>query len=504
MKQVVKYSKLVVICVITFACTDLTEDVVGPQVSDDFYSTESGANAALADIYAEIRADYNGNGIAGGDRGWFDLQESCTDEMIIPTRSDGTWADNGIWISMYTHDWDGNQEFMLNTWNWTFRAINKANFAVETLTNLGADQAFISEAKVLRAFFYYMTMDLWGDVPFFTSTTTAVDDAPQTPRADIFDFVVKEIEENIEFLSQDKGGEYYGRINKWAALTLLLKVYMNGKVYTDNAYWTEAIATADEIINNGGFSLQADLYDNIISVDKDGDQQVTPIFGDVLNSNEVIMAIFVSDLAPLNIIGTRSLFAQHTNAILGYEAWNGACVLDDFVNLYNDSDKRKSQWLLGDFPGDVTYTANIASLTNAGLTEGARSGKFFPLGPIGGNGEHNNDFPIFRYSDVLLMKAEAILRNSGGEADARTLVDEVRNRAGLDDFSGTMTLDEILAERGRELCWEGHRRQDLIRFDEFTGTWQFKPASQTFRTLFPIPTDAINRNKTLIQNDGYN
>lgn len=495
---------MILVGAVVISCTDLEEEVIGPRVADDFYATETGANAALADIYAEIRADYNGNGIAGGDRGWFDLQESCTDEMIIPTRSDGAWADNGIWIQMYTHDWDGNQEFMLNTWNWTFRAINKANFAVETLTNVGADEEFIAEARALRAFFYYMTIDLWGDVPFFTSTTTAVDDAPQTPRAEIFDFVVEELEESLEILSEDKGGEYYGRINKWAALTLLLKVYMNGEVYTGNTYWTEAIATADRIIDEGGFMLQPDLYDDLISVNGDGDQIVTPVFGDVLNSDEVIMAIFINDVAPLNIIGTRSLYGPHTNAILGYNAWNGACVLDAFVNSYANDDNRKDQWLLGDFPGDVTYTANIASLTNAGLTEGARSGKYFPLGPIGGNGEHNNDFPIFRYSDVLLMKAEALLRSGGSESDARDLVDEVRNRAGLDDFPGTMTLNEILSERGRELCWEGHRRQDLIRFGRFTETWQFKPASEDFRTLFPIPTDAINKNTSLTQNEGYN
>ena len=186
MKKTAIFSILTMVGALVISCTDLEEEVVGPRVADDFYATEAGANAALADIYAEIRADYNGNGIAGGDRGWFDLQESCTDEMIIPTRRDGAWADNGIWIQMYTHSWDGNQEFMLNTWNWTFRAINKANFAVEALEAVDADQAFIAEARILRAFFYYMTIDLWGDVPFFTSTTTAVDDAQQTPRADIF------------------------------------------------------------------------------------------------------------------------------------------------------------------------------------------------------------------------------------------------------------------------------------------------------------------------------
>ena len=321
-----------------------------------------------------------------------------------------------------------------------------------------------------------------------------------------FNFVVTEITDNVDFLSEDKGGEFYGRVNKWAALTLLLKVYMNGEVYTGTSYWEESIAVADQIINEGGFTLQPDLYDNLIEYDDDSLKMVNPVFGDQLNSDEVIMAIFVSDAAPLNIIGTRSLYGPHTNAILGYNAWNGACVLDAFVNSYDDEDKRRDQWLLGeDFPGGVTYTASISSLTDAGLTEGARSGKYFPLGPIGGNGEHTNDFPIFRYSDVLLMKAEAVLRNNAGdEAIARGLVDEVRNRAGLEDFAGNMTLDEILAERGRELCWEGHRRQDLIRFDRFTGTWQFKPASESFRTLFPIPTDAINRNRSLDQNFGYN
>src|SRR5689334_16431698 len=96
-------------------CTKLKEGIYDRQVADDFYATPAGINAALANIYNEMRGDWNGKGYAGGDRGWYDLNETNTDEMMIPTRSDGAWDDNGIWRQMYLHQWTASQEFMNNT-----------------------------------------------------------------------------------------------------------------------------------------------------------------------------------------------------------------------------------------------------------------------------------------------------------------------------------------------------------------------------------------------------
>lgn len=476
-------------------CTDLDEGIYGQQVADNFYATDAGINAALAGIYNEVRGDWGGKGIAGADRGWFDLNESSTDEMMIPTRSDGAWDDNGIWRAMYTHTWTGAQEFMGNTWNWLYRSVFKSNLAVELLEDANADQARIAEAKILRAYFYYMLMDGWGSVPFYTENNLTIDQIPQRSRAEIFEFVVSEIESNVDLLPTTKGGQFYGRFNRWAGYALLAKIYLNGEVYTGRSYWNEAIAASDKIINEGGFSLDQTLYNNA------GTQAV---FGNRLNDQEVIMAVYVDALsAPRNMIGIRSLHGPHGNALFGFSTWNGATVHQDFYNKYSDEDKRKAQWLVGPQPGGVNYSVNISSLTSAGITEGARNAKFLPVPPFEPGNSSSNDFPVFRYADVLLTKAEALLRSGGSESDARMLVDQVRNRAGLASFSGTMTLTEIYNERGRELAWEGHRRQDMIRFGTFTQARAFKQQSADTYKLFPIPADAIANNPKLTQNPGY-
>ncbi|HCX23981.1 MAG: RagB/SusD family nutrient uptake outer membrane protein [Flammeovirgaceae bacterium] len=485
---------IVMVAAVASGCTDLEEGIYGQQVADEFYASDIGVNAALASVYNEVRGDWNGKGIAGADRGWYDLNETCTDEMMFPTRSDGAWDDNGIWRAMYTHTWTGSQEFIGNTWNWLYRSIYKTNLSVELLEGAGADPAQIAEARVLRAYFYYMLMDGWGSVPFYTGTDVVIEELPQLSRAEIFDFVVNELETNVDLLPETKGGSFYGRFNKWAGYALLAKINLNAEVYTGSPRWSQAITACDAIINNGGFSLVSDLYDNA------GSQA---IFGDEMPNQEVILSVFVdANDAPRNIIGIRTLHGPHGNALFGFSTWNGATVHQDFINRYSDDDKRKAQWLLGSQPGGVNYTLNISSLTSAGIEEGARSAKFLPVPPYSGESA-SNDFPVFRYADVLLTKAEAILRNGGDEAAARALVDEVRNRAGLDNYNGAMTLNEVYNERGRELCWEGHRRQDMIRYGTFTAARSFKGASSDIYKLFPIPSDAIANNDRLVQNPGY-
>jgi hypothetical protein len=117
-------------------------------------------------------------------------------------------------------------------------------------------------------------------------------------------------------------------------------------------------------------------------------------------------------------------------------------------------------------------------------------------------GGASNDFPIYRYADILLMKAECLVRN-GDAASAKTFIDQVRERAGLDALAANPTLDNIYNERGFELTWEGHRRQDMIRFGTFTNAHGLAPAVDDHFKLFPIPTSALNANLNLKQNPGY-
>ena len=117
-------------------------------------------------------------------------------------------------------------------------------------------------------------------------------------------------------------------------------------------------------------------------------------------------------------------------------------------------------------------------------------------------GGASNDFPIYRYADILLMKAECLVRLNKA-SDATPFVNQVRQRAGLDALGASPSLQDVYTERSLELNWEGHRRQDMIRFGTFLLPNEFRGASPEFRKLFPIPTSALNANPGLIQNEGY-
>jgi hypothetical protein len=472
-------------------------------VADQFYSTPEGANAALADIYKEIRGDWGGIGIAGADRGWFDLNETCTDEMMIPTRTDNAWQDNGVWVQMYTHTWTSGQPFMENTWNWLYRAVFKSNLAIELLTKANASPAFIAEAKVLRAYFYYLLMDGWGRVPLVTASDVLPKDVSQATRQQVYDFVVSELTQNVDNLvtptAAQKAGEFYNRFHKWAGKMVLAKVYMNAEVYTGTPRYNEALSVLNDIINNGGYSLVSST--NYFDLGNNG------LFGAVCNTQEVIFGISINATnAPRNIIGIRSLYGPDGQARFGFSTWNGATVHRNFVDKYANDDIRKSQWLVGDQTangGAANYTLDINSLTAAGLQQGARNAKFLPVPPYNG-GTSSNDFPAYRYADVLLMRAEALYR-TGNVAGATVDINTIRTRAGLSNLAIPLTLDEIYDERGRELCWEGHRRQDMIRFGKFLLPHDFKGGtSPATYTLFPIPASALAANPTgLTQNPGY-
>ena len=189
--------------------------------------------------------------------------------------------------------------------------------------------------------------------------------------------------------------------------------------------------------------------------------------------------------------------------LFGVSGWNGSIVPEAYFDNYEDGDIRKEQFLVGEQPGGVNYTPQVNSLDNPGAdpSAGVRNIKFYPATPLDGGGA-SNDFPIYRYADFMLMKAECYVR-LGNSGAAKPLVDAIRERAGLSALDADPTLEDIYDERGFELNWEGHRRQDMIRFGTFLEANEFRGASEDYRKLFPIPTSALDANPNLQQNPGY-
>jgi hypothetical protein len=487
----------------TPSCTKVDEVVYDKYAAAQFYSSPQGADVALANVYSQIPGNWDGVGYAGADRGWYDVNCMSTDEQVVPHRTTGDWE--LTFAQLYLRQWLPDHAYLNNTWNWLYKSVFSANLAVDLLQQAEADPSKIAEAKVLRAFFYYLLMDDFGSVPFYTENNVTVDQMPQKSRKEIFDFVVAELVANVDKLSTERGGNYYGRFNRWAGYALLAKVYLNAEVYTGTPMWAECIEACNKV-DEGGFSLHSSAADASNPLGS----KYFELFGDVCPNDETILAIYTKvDVVGRNIFTVRSFGGVDGTSMLGYSAWNGTVVPVDFLSRFDDNDIRKHQFRYGDNPfgpkpaGFLVYSVVINNLDNPGAAPnaGARSQKFWPAEPSNGGGA-SNDFPIYRYADIMLMKAECMIR-TGDDGSAQPLVNAIRERAGLSALTGGPSLDDIYKERSCELSWEGHRRQDMIRFGTFTQAHGLAPAVSSNFNLFPIPTAALNANPNLQQNPGF-
>ncbi|WP_158796914.1 RagB/SusD family nutrient uptake outer membrane protein [Pedobacter sp. L105] len=494
MKKII--TSILILCLGTQSCKKVNENVYDKYPAADFYASAKGADVALANVYSQIAGNW-GVGYAGADNCWYDLNTMSSDEQVIPHRNTGDWQLD--FAQLYLRQWLPSATIVGNTWTWLYKSVYTANLAVDQLQQSKADASKIAEAKVLRAFFYYLLIDDFGSVPFYTDNNITVDKIPQSSRAEVFNFIVKELTENVDLLSETKGGTYYGRFNKWAGYALLAKVYLNAEVYTGTAKWNECLAACNKIATAG-----YTLHPGAANAASPLGYQYYELFGDRCPDDETILAIYVTEnIISRNIYALRSVNGPNGVAMFGFSGWNGTIVPHNFYNTFADNDIRKKQFLVGPQPGGVTYTLDVNSLDNpgAGPTEGIRDVKFYPVPPQDGSGE-SNDFPIYRYADILLMQAECNVR-LGNAGAAKPFVDQVRQRAGLAALAANPTLNDVYNERGVELSWEGHRRQDMIRFNTFLLAHDFAPAVPSFRLLFPIPTSALNANTSLKQNPGY-
>jgi hypothetical protein len=474
----------------TQACTDLTEKTYDVIPTDKFGNTADQQAALIGPLYNAL-GDYWENHF------WLN---TTTDEQMIPTRG-GDWSDGNQWVRTYTHTWDpilDNGRFN-GTWTWCYNTISKINIQLPNVTDKGT----IAELRALRAMFHYQAMDYFGNV--IIAEDAAVLSPKQSTRAEVFAWIEKELLAAYPDLSETVGGAYYTRMNKYAVDMILAKLYLNAQVYTGTARWQDAINRLDTIIKSNKFSLANDFFSNF-SINN----QTSP---------EIILATafdktkrtgFFIQMATLH-------YKQQLEFNIGSSPWNGPCAVPEFYKSFTDQDIRKKMWMVGQryaMDGTKLMDDNIplildpevpALVMPAGAdarVKGARCAKY-EIQKNNPYSNQDNDFVVFRLGDAYLMRGEAYLR-LGKTTEALADINIIRTRAGVPAYTAaTLTLDELLAERGREMAWEGHRRQDLIRFGQYNKEWRFKPASQAFRTLFPIPNDQLNLNKNLKQNPGY-
>ncbi|GAB3640416.1 RagB/SusD family nutrient uptake outer membrane protein [Spirosoma arcticum] len=498
----------------TASCTDLEDKVL------DGISSESGAASDVAiDPTAALRGVYTSLNVLADQGGVYAMEEHSSDEMMGPTR--GTdWDDFGTWRKLHQHTWDPSHDQVSNAWDQMNSAVFRAN---QVASAANATPQIKAEAQFLRAFFMHYVVDLYGQVPF-RETTDGLEANPRVlTRTEATDFIIKDLEAAEAVLP-------YGAATvatKGAAQFLLAKMYLNKAVYTNDptkpagpftfakADMDKAIQYINAIQAAGRYSLQAKgtYFDNFHWENR-------------TRSKELIFTINKPQGNDVGSVRNRYYMTLHYSQ--PPSGWNGFTTLADFYNSFDKADERlggaipgltdkigvRAGFLVGqqtDATGaalkerggaPLVFTPEI-NINYATEAKGIRVIKYLPQP---GNFDNiGTDYVFFRYADALLMKAEAILRGGTDPmgATAATIVNNLRAARGV---AAKTPIDDkaILAERGFELYWEGHRRTDQIRFGTFNAPVdQRAQASPETRAVYPIPQRAIDSNPNLKQNPGY-
>jgi hypothetical protein len=498
------------------SCTKLDEEVYSDLTGEKFFADPDNLIYAFGAVYTNM---YTLVGHKFGMVG----KECGTDLLVVPQRG-GDWFDGGEWHRYHRHTWTPEEGYVSFHWNKLYEGITTCNqllLQFEAL-EINTDPAK-AELRALRALYYYWLIDLYGNVPIVDRFDVPADFKPATnTRQEVFNFIEAELTDPVvmDNLSRETGFLFYSRVNYYAAYTVLAKLYLNAEVYTGTARWQDAMAACDTIINANVYSLEGDFFNNFAE--------------NATSSPEHILGVPFDNIYALGF--EVHLFTLHYNLQDKYgiqsATWNGICAQQAFFNSFDSTDIRRDGLLSGpqydaegnqiedpsyekfdpnnpppigvidpDGPGlNLTDTINMLE-PNCLRQAGTRVAKFPYI--EGSDRYTSNDFPILRYADVRLMKAELLLRTDGDIGEALNLVNEVRTRAGVDGFT-ELNYENLLAERGRELYAEGHRRSDMIRFGVYLNTrWEKDDVSPDHVTLWPIPKSQTDANPNLIQNPGY-
>ncbi|WP_152270450.1 RagB/SusD family nutrient uptake outer membrane protein [Agriterribacter humi] len=543
-------------------CVKLDSKVYSQIVNDNFWQTPAQIAAGKSPAYAALQ-------VMGGNSGIYWEHEISSDEMITPTRG-GDWGDGGMWTNIWNHIETADAGTVSWAWGDIYNGVGKCNYIIYTLNTLDPApatlEADLAEMKVLRSYFYYHALDLFGNVPYVTNFKQDPNTVATIPRVQVYDSLVAVLTDALPVLSTSHDVTTYGKVNKYFALSILAKLYLNAEIYTGTPRWAECIAQC-EAIQAGNFSLMSNYYDN---------------FRDVIqetSTENIFVVPYKAGVVPSgsgNYINVASIMANNAFFTFGQSGMgnNGMSTTKPFYDFYDTTsvyqtrvvngntnvyrtfnDQRSGQFLKGqqyvngiNYPPhqDILYSSSNTDKVGVGPSNpgalmiyddqsglplsyfdtmylisnpapyfrlaGLRNIKYWPE-PGGNVGDNiSNDVPLFRYADVLLMKAEAELRSNVNLEDALANVNMVRRRAYSGNTSydwgpADLTLDNLYAERARELAWEMVRRQDMIRFGHFLKprTIPVKAADDADKHtyLLPIPSAVILSNPKIEQNPGY-
>ena len=530
-----EYISLFLLTIGIASCTDLDEKVFSSVTEETYNYTVNDFGPNIAGAYAALNYGYVGT--------YWQTQELTGCCISTPANSTG-WDDGGIYKRLQFHNWNSELGQILDLWNNYYTGVILCNSAIDNIERglipAPSDaeiQSGLAELRALRAYYYWILFDNFGDIPL---VTTMSQDLPEkTPRAEVYDFVVRELSEVIPSLNEEQGGNMYGRINRWAGKAILANVYLNAEVYTGTARWNECLSQCNDIINSGKCDLSPEFKDSFRAQGVESSKEV--LFTIPYDYNRGVVGNYLFMNSWHSELQKKFLLNAVPNAAGGPKGTT------QFIDTYQEGDSRlEDTWLMGqqfDAEGNPLYgvydkkgellifSKELPDGNYTNEMEGYRYNK--QEVPAGSEWSCSTDIPLLRYSEVLLMKAECLLRTN--QPGAGELVTEVRKRAFKANPSKAIVTDDELKENssykwgvvekyqitdpgnqdpiefGRlfdercwEFVWEGYTRRDMIRFGIFCKkSWLSHKPQGDHRIVFPIPQRAVDANPKLTQNPAY-
>ncbi|MEZ0486300.1 RagB/SusD family nutrient uptake outer membrane protein [Fibrella aquatica] len=522
-KLTIKAGMLAAAMALATSCVNDLDRVPKYEVtSASVYANFENYKPVLARLYATLavsgqqgpsgKPDISGidEGTSNYMRLYWKLQELPTDEAVIAWNDATiqdinrmTWtSSDGFITAMYNRIF-----YMISLSNEFIRETSDAKLAERGISGQNATDAktYRAEARFLRAMAYFHAIDMFGTVPFVTEADAPGSFLPrQATRQELFTYVESELKA-IETELGAPGTVEYGRASQAAAQAILARMYLNAEVYTGAGKYSEAITYAKKVIDSRVYTLEPN-YQNLFTADNNLSKEIIfPIAFDGTRTQTFGGMTFIVHAQ----VGGRMPVANF--GVNG--GWAGIRSTQKLVDVFPDAnataDKR-----------GMFYTDGQARDVNdlGTFTDGFAVTKYKNVTSTGAAGSDlqfvDTDFPLIRLADMYLTYAEAVLRGGtgGDQATAIQYVNLLRTRAKAATVTSINT-DFILAERARELYWEGYRRTDLIRFGRFTTNtylWPFKGGVREGRAvdarfnLYPIPATDLVANPTLQQNNaGY-
>ena len=526
----IKYILPILLLTLVTSCTDLEVDIKSQYTT--FPNSDIAAEAKTADVYFAMRGPLA--------RDYHHAQTLSSDEAVGLSLS-GDYYDNGRYAHMALHSWTPDDP-NIGYYESLTSGITKCNKAI---IELGGEETNVTApVRAVRAYYLWVLMDSYGDTPLLNRLLEEDEAIDRSPRAEVARYIESELLAVLENLPTNVDASTYGKPTRYMAEALLAKLYLNWAVYTSanvasytpnmsNEKLNEVVAMCDNIIASGKFDLSDPYLPKFYP--ENGPHIKDFIY--VMPYDRVSQQGMTYSRFWTHRAGNKAFYGVDLpNSVGGNFAYN-----PEFADKFSlEGDERNETILRGPLyvRDPATYKATTTpwmvsgqqvTLTREiqlndletldvgndlkGRSQGYRSIKFYmDLKTTKDQARsQSNDVPIFRYADVLLMKAEAILRGATatrGDTPA-SLMNQIRSYVHAPLITGTPTLNDLLDERAREFVDESWRRNDLIRFGKFEDDWGFKHVvnpnakTQKFRRIFPIPTYILNTNINWQQNTGY-